>query len=344
MKNLLIFSAAAAMMFISCDIATLNNLDDGHKDVPEMGTVTFSLSGGDDALMTRSTTQAAESAVSNLQILVFNSGGNLVSYAASSSNTVSASVPLNTAGHSVYAVTNVSDDLSSCSSPSNLTSRMSYLKDNSLDKLQMIGHVDNQTFTSGSTVSVEVRRFAAKVEIDEIVSAFTAAAHRAQEFKIKSIFLINVNGSCPYSQVSAAGTWYNQLRYVSGDCNALVSDMFQTPVTVQTSSGSVTPYTTKHYFYCYSNPTTTDTHGGTFSPRRTRLVVETMLGGTTYYYPIDIVGNGNTLDVNTSYTVTKLTVTGPGVDNPDDPLNTGSVSFNVTIKNWETGFSKTVTY
>ena len=344
MKKLLCFSALAVLVISACNLADITGNDVILDDDAEMGVVTFSLSGNDDPLVTKSSSQAAESAVRSLQVLVFNSGGNLVSYASSTSNAVSASVPLNINGHKVFAVTNVSEDLSSCSSPSALTSRISYLKDNSLEALQMIGSVDNQTFTSGSTVPVEVRRFASKVEIDEIVSAFTAAAHKSQEFKIKGIYLINVNGSSPYTQVSTPGVWYNQLQYVSGDCNSLISDIFQAPVTVQTSSGAVTSYKTKHYFYCYSNPASVDTHGGTFSPRRTRLVIETVLGSTTYYYPIDIVGNGNTLDPNTSYTVTKLTITGPGVEHPDDPLNTGSVSFNVTVKNWDTGFSKTVTY
>jgi hypothetical protein len=74
------------------------------------------------------------------------------------------------------------------------------------------------------------------------------------------------------------------------------------------------------------------------------LVVETKLGDRVYYYPIDIVGTGNILDVNTHYTVTRLTITGPGVDHPDDLLDNGTVSFTVTVKDWATGFSKTVTY
>ena len=341
MKKLLSATLLLSLCLASCDIVEFKAPADAGKQV-QWGEVSFSLSG--NALETRSTTQAAESAVTNLQVLVYNASGNLVAYAGANSGTVSATVPLGIAGHTVYAVTNVPDDLSLCSTPSSLTSKVSYLKDNSAAGLQMIGSVSNQTFTSASTVNVEVRRFAAKVEIDEITCAFTAAAFRSQEFSVTGVYLINVNGTCPYSQVPAAGTWYNKMQYESGECNALISDKLSSPVRIQTTSGQVTPYTTKHYFYCYANPTTTDAHRGNWSPRRTRLVVETRLGSHVYYYPIDIVGTGNILNLNTSYTVTKLTVTGPGVDHPDDLLDNGTVNFTVTVKDWETGFSKTVTY
>ena len=341
MRKLLLSTLLLSLALASCDIVEFKNPADSGKPV-QWGQVSFSLAG--NALETRSTSQAAESAVTSLQVLVYNSSGNLVAYANANSGTVSATVPLGIAGHTVFAVTNVSDDLSDCSTPSSLTSRISYLKDNSSAGLQMIGSVDNQTFTSASTVNIVVRRFAAKVEIDEITSAFTAAAFRSQEFVVTGIYLINVNGTCPYSQVPAAGTWYNKMQYESGDCNALISDKLSSSVRIQSATGQVTPYTTKHYFYCYANPTTTDAHRGNWSPRRTRLVVETRLGTHVYYYPIDIVGTGNVLNINTSYTVTKLTVTGPGVDHPDDLLDNGTVNFTVTVKDWETGFSKTVTY
>ncbi len=341
----LLFSALCLSLFaVSCDIVEFKTPDRTSEADIQWGKVSFCLSADGADPDTRSTSPAAESAVTRLQVLIFNSTNNLVAYAEANSGSLSATVPLNISGHKVYAVTNVAEDLSGCSTPSALTSKVSYLKDNSAAGLQMIGSLDNQTFTSGSTVNVEVRRFASKVEIDEIVSNFSAAAHKSQTFVVTGIYLINVNGTCPYTQTPTAGTWYNQMEYVSGDCNALIADKFNSPVTVQTASGQVTPYTTKHYFYCYANPTTTDAHRGNWSPRRTRLVVETKLGDRVYYYPIDIVGTGNILDVNTHYTVTRLTITGPGVDHPDDLLDNGTVSFTVTVKDWATGFSKTVTY
>ena len=344
MRKLLLSALSLSLLFASCDIVELTIPGATSRTEVQWGQVSFALSSDAAFTRTRASEPAAETAVNRLQVLIYNEAGNLVSYAVGEGGALSATVPLNIGGHTVYAVTNVSEDLSRCSSPAALTGKISLLKDNATTGLQMIGSVRDQTFTSGSTVNVAVRRFASKVEIDQITTDFTAAAFRSQAFVITGIFLINVNGSCPYSQEPTAGTWYNQLDRVAGDCDAWITDTFASPVTVQTSSGVVTPYTTPHYFYCYANPTTTDTHGGAWSPRRTRLVVATKLGERVYYYPIDIVGQGNVLGVNQYYKVTSLKITGPGVDHPDDLLDNGSVSFSVTVEDWETGFIKDVTY
>lgn len=344
MKKLLFATLLLSLTFASCDLTEFQSAQKESGEPVTWGQVSFTLTGDRMSSDTRATTAAAESDITSLQILVYNSAGNLVSYAQANAGSVSAKVPLNVAGHTVYAVTNVSDDLSGCSTPASLTGRTSYLKDNSASGLQMIGSKPGVTFVTGETVDVEVRRFASKVEIDEITTAFTAAAYRQQTFVLTGIYLINVNGTCPYTQEAADGTWYNKMEYESGDCNALITEKFATPITVQTSGGQVTSHTTPHYFYCYANPTTTDAHRGAWSPRRTRLVVETRLGERVYYYPIDIIGAGNKLDLNTVFKVTKLTITGPGADHPDDLLDNGAINFTVSVKNWATGFEKTVEY
>ena len=344
MKKLLFATLFMSLCLASCDIVELKGSGNESESGENWGVVSFALSGDMNPVSTRSTSQAEETAISNLQILVYNASNNLVAYAKANAGTLSAKVPLKVAGHTVYAVTNVSADLSGCSTPTDLNAQISYLKDNTLSGLQMIGKQEGLLFESGQTVNIEVRRFASKVEIDQITTAFTAVAYQKQAFTLTGIYLINVNGTCPYSQTATAGTWYNQMQYESGDCNALISEKFSSPVTIQTSTGQVTPHSTKHYFYCYANPTTTDKHRGDWSPRRTRLVVETKLGERVYYYPIDIVGAGNILDLNTIYKVTKLTITGPGTDHPDDPLDNGTVNFTVTVKNWASGFEKMVEY
>ena len=192
-------------------------------------------------------------------------------------------------------------------------------------------------------MSIPVKRFAAKVQIDKITPAFTAPAHKAQEFKLTGIYLVNVNGSCPYTLTSTAGStdyWYNKMKYVSGDCNALISDKLSSPVTLQASADAVTPYTTSHYLYCYPNPVTTDSSSSSWSNRYTRLVVETTLGGTTYYYPVNIP----TPAANTLYQITNMKITGLGSNSPDKLVEKGSLSVSITVTDWSTGFSKEVEY
>ena len=299
-----------------------------------------------DGVATRATSvkdSQIGTAAGDIQVLVFNSAGNLVGFgenAASSSN-ISISVP--TGSVKCYAVVNSSEDLSSVSKESTLTSKVSYLKNNSVIKMEMIGSASKTIAAGANSVSIPVKRFAAKVQIDKITPAFTAQAHKAQEFKLTGIYLVNVNGSCPYTLTSTAGStdyWYNKMKYVSGDCNALISDKFSSPVTLQASADAVTPYVTPHYLYCYPNPVTTDSSSSTWSNRYTRLVVEATLGGTTYYYPVNIP----TPTANTLYQITNMKITGLGSDSPDKLVEKGSLSVSITVTDWSTGFSKEVEY
>ena len=316
------------------------------EQVPEgtqMATLEVNVSDGVATRATSVNDSQIGTAAGDIQVLVFNSAGNLVGFGenASSSSNISISVPTGTV--KCYAVVNSSEDLSSVSKESTLTSKVSYLKNNSVTKMEMIGSASKTIAAGANSVSIPVKRFAAKVQIDKITPAFTAPAHKAQEFKLTGIYLVNVNGSCPYTLTSTAGStdyWYNKMKYVSGDCNALISDKLSSPVTLQASADAVTPYTTSHYLYCYPNPVTTDSSSSSWSNRYTRLVVETTLGGTTYYYPVNIP----TPAANTLYQITNMKITGLGSNYPDKLVEKGSLAVSITVTDWSTGFSKEVEY
>ena len=280
----------------------------------------------------------------DIQVLVFNSEGDLLAYGANedSSTKVSLSIPTGTV--ECYAVVNSYDDLSVIATKTVFLKHLSHLKDNDPTRMEMLGSVTKSVVAGENSVSIAVKRFASKVQIDKITPAFTAPAHRAMEFKLTGIYLINVNGTCPYTMVPTAASestsWYNKRKYVSGDCNHLITDKFSTPVVMQTSAGVVTPYSTPHYLYFYPNPVTTDVSTTTWSERISRLVVETTLGGTTYYYSVNIP----TPQCNTVYQITNMKITGLGTDTPDTVVQKGSLSVSLTVTDWSTGFSKEVEY
>ena len=335
-----LFMAFVAIASLAC------SKENPSEQVPEgtqMATLEVNVS---DGIATRATSVSDSqigTAAGDIKVLVFNSSGNLVGYgenAASSSN-ISLSVPTGTV--KCYAVVNSSENLKGVIMEAGLTSKISYLKNNSVTKMEMIGSASKTIAAGANSVSISVKRFAAKVQIDKITPAFTAPAHKAQEFKLTGIYLVNVNGSCPYTLTSTAGStdyWYNKMKYVSGDCNALISDKLSSPVTLQASADAVTPYVTPHYLYCYPNPVTTDSSSSTWSNRYTRLVVEATLGGTTYYYPVNIP----TPTANTLYQITNMKITGLGSDSPDKVVEKGALSVSITVTDWSTGFSKEVEY
>ena len=280
----------------------------------------------------------------DIQVLVFNSDGNLVAFGKNNASSSNLTISMPTGVVKCYAVVNSSEDLSSVSKESVLLQKSSYLKNNATSKMEMIGSATKTVSAGVNSVTIPVKRFAAKVQIDKITPAFTSPAHKAMEFKLTGIYLINVNGSCPYSQVSTASTdngmWYNKQKYVSGECNALISDKFDSSVLMQNSDGIVTAYSGSHYLYCYPNPVTTDSSASTWSNRFTRLVVETTLGGTTYYYPVNIPAPA----ANTLYQITNMKITGLGSDSPDKLVEKGTISVSITVTDWSTGFSKEVEY
>ena len=280
----------------------------------------------------------------DIQVLVFNSEGDLLAYGANedSSTKVSLSIPTGTV--ECYAVVNSYDDLSVIATKTVFQKHLSHLKDNDPTRMEMLGSITKTVAAGTNSVSIAVKRFASKVQIDKITPAFAAPAHRTMEFKLVGIYLINVNGTCPYTMIptgaSESTSWYNKRKYVSGDCNHLITDKFSTHVIMQTSAGEVTPYSTPHYLYCYPNPVTTDVSTTTWSERISRLVVETMLGGTTYYYSVNIP----TPQCNTVYQITNMKITGLGTDTPDAVVQKGSLSVSLTVTDWSTGFSKEVEY
>ena len=280
----------------------------------------------------------------DIQVLVFNSEGDLLAYGANedSSTKVSLSIPTGTV--ECYAVVNSYDDLSVIATKTVFQKHLSHLKDNDPTRMEMLGSITKTVAAGTNSVSIAVKRFASKVQIDKITPAFAAPAHRTMEFKLVGIYLINVNGTCPYTMIptgaSESTSWYNKRKYVSGDCNHLITDKFSTPVVIQTTAGVVTPYSTPHYLYCYPNPITTDVSTTTWSERISRLVVETTLGGTTYYYSVNIP----TPQCNTVYQITNMKITGLGTDTPDAVVQKGSLSVSLTVTDWSTGFSKEVEY
>ena len=284
------------------------------------------------------------SAAGDIQVLVYNNDGDLLAYGinAASSSTISMSIPTGTV--ECYAVVNSSDDLSSIATKTNFLKRLSHLKNSTTSRMEMLGSVSKTVASGANSVSIAVKRFASKVQIDKITPAFAAPAHRAMEFKLTGIYLINVNGTCPYTMTPTAASestsWFNKRKYVNGDCNHLITDKFTTPVVMQTTAGVVTPYSTSHYLYCYPNPVTTDVSTTTWSERISRLVVETTLGGTTYYYSVNIP----TPQCNTVYQITNMKITGLGTDTPDAVVQKGSLSVSLTVTDWSTGFSKDVEY
>jgi hypothetical protein len=324
-----LFMAFMALISIACCKDNPSNVTPQDE---QMGTLEVSVY---DELTTRATSASVnDSNIENVQILIF-SKGILERYGKFEDLTEPIVFTLPTGGVSCYAVANSSEDLSDIGSTTELNSRLSYLKNNSLSGFEMIGNTGTTiTNNFSNQVRIGLRRFVAKIQIDKITPMFISKAYQKMEFKVTGIYLTNVNGSCPYDLTPKASSdnnlWYNKLKYESGDCDHLISDIFSEPVILQTSDGVVTPYQTTHSFFFYPNPTVGDSSSSTWSHRWTRLVVEATLDGTTYYYPVSF---RNTYP-NYLYKITDMKITGPGSTSPELPIIKRDFTVNLYIQDW----------
>lgn len=275
---------------------------------------------------------AAERAVGSATFFVFNADGTL-----DAAQTVSASSTTMTvtegSGKSVYAVVNSKEDLSaSCSSAASLEAMAdaSLTAEGGTDAFTMSGKVSGVDISrTANSVGVPVERMAAKISIDKITNNLNSAIG---SLTIKRIFLANVAGSAYWFDDGSTSVWMHKAGKNLTDLEWMCSGSLNATVAGGQS------YSTPHVFYCYPNSTVTDSEEATWCPRHTRLVVETVIGGETYFYPISLnaIVSGGEIQRNTLYDIQELTIKHLGSDDPDHNVSTGQVSFSVSVKDWDT--------
>ena len=233
----------------------------------------------------------------------------------------------------MYALVNAPDG-SKISKKSELEATTSKLSDNSLTNFVMIGSKPID-MTPSVNETIMVSRIAARLTVSKITTAFTSQAYKQMEFKVNRIYVVNAAGDVNYKlEKKAPTTWFNKMAYTTSDVDALLyADAIDTKIT------EATPYDTPTSFYTYPNSTQTDSQAEEFSARFTRVVVETTLGGKTYYYPVSI----ENIESNKYYNIKNLTITRPGSLSPDTPVSSLECTVSIEVKEWGQGMEKDFT-
>ena len=262
--------------------------------------------------MTKATavTTENEAKVNNLQIFVFR-GDDLDAYA-SVDNAKELTLSCTAGEREVYALVNA-PDYSAVPGKAALLAKVSELSANSLTNFEMVGS-KSVTLPQASTVSIDVNRIASRVVLKKITRNFTSAALQSLDFTIDAIYLINVAGNTSYDLTKAPAAWYN----VAKNNNELASLLYDAPASAVANGQSYIPV---HTFYGYPNDLSVNT---------TRLVIETTLGTTKYYYPINLPA----MESNKSYEIEEVTITRPGSDNPNEPVSFADASFSINVIDW----------
>ena len=306
-KSIFAFAAALAAL-VACNKNDVAPMQPQNQE----SLVPCELTVGICGAMTKATAVSAdnEAKVNNLQVFVFR-GDDLDAYA-SVDNAQELTLSCTAGDRVVYALVNA-PDYSAVPGKAALLAKVSELSANSLTNFEMVGS-KSVTLPQSEKVSIDVNRIASRVVLKKITRSFTSEALQALNFKVDAIYLINVAGNTSYDLSAAPAKWYN----VAENKNELASLLYDAPASLITNGQS---YSTAHTFYAYPNDLATNT---------TRLVIETTLGETKYYYPINLPE----MAANKSYEIEEVKITRPGSDNPDEPVSFADATFSINVIDW----------
>jgi hypothetical protein len=209
-----------------------------------------------------------------------------------------------------------------------LLTKTSLLSENSLGSMVMTGEVE-AVLQDGGSIAIPVTRIISKVMIKKITSAFTSSNNASKEFRVKSIYLLNVAGDNTYAATSEPTIWYNKLMEGRNDPSCQSFQLLADPVNATIPYRS--SYTKSHSFYCYPNLISDESFESTWSPRHTMLVIDASLGGEQTYYPIELPVIGR----NKCIIIEELVITKKGSDYPYVPVRDGSCTVTVQVVQWD---------
>lgn len=329
MKKILLIGIVAAIGATACDKTNFRTNEIALPDYSVRGeeTVDVTVDVAGIIPQTRATSGVSaenEAKVGTLQLFVFDSAGDIETYQKGAVKTFTMNI---TTGKKDFIVLANCPDLGSTPTKAQLLAQTSKLENNTTSSFEMVGSKSTE-ITGKTSVSIEIKRIVSKVSIAKITPAFTSPYLAGMEFKILGVYLTNVVGSNNYAMNATSFTWFNKLQKDSSNPAAAIT---QDAVSQVITSSS--PYTVAHSFYCYPNPTTADSQNATWSERHTRLIVEASLGGKVCYYSVVLP----VIERNKTYTVTNLTISKRGSDNPWDDIETADISYTITVANWEAG-------
>ena len=353
MKKILLFLAAASLV----GMAACNKSDAPAESVFPVdqaeGLISFSLTpeGTDEpvtkAVTAYTTAQTYESKVNSVQLFVFHADGKLAAYK-NNGTAMSGSISTTAGAKTVWAVVN-GPTLSSIATLDALKATAVDLAANSVAETSgflMVGSGScTVSGTSTASCSFNVSRLVSRVALSSIKNALPASYGT---LKVERVFLSNVVGNQNLAGNASASTWYNKdgradestrntAHIIDGStyhasCEALT---FKSVGQNVANAASYTP-AVPLLFYTYPNSATAAPAGfsATFSAKRSVLTVVATVDNKLQYYPV-VLDNAS-LERNMSYTVA-LTITGPGSDDPDKPVEKGSLSVSFNVLGWAAG-------
>ena len=295
---------------------------------------------------TRATGTDGEAAVDSWTLLLYRDGRLAEAGASSSGSPIRKTLPAG--DYTAYAVVNppASFDPAGFPAPGALAGAESALGDNAPGRLVMAGR---RTVTvpvpDGSVQRIGVDRLVCKAGIRKVSVQFENPDLAARPFRLRGIYLTNCYGKSRYGSdwtaediLSTTSVWHNRMGFHSetGVDGLLAETGLDIPVTADR------PHTQEHVFYFYPNPlpASADTRSGTWSRRKTRLVLEAQIGERTYYYPVTLPESQR----NRTYLIEEAVIRKLGSLDPEkDEPGAIDITFSTSPDDWSPAYNVTET-
>ena len=295
---------------------------------------------------TRATGTDGEAAVDSWTLLLYRDGRLAEAGASSSGSPIRKTLPAG--DYTAFAVVNPPADFDpdDYSDPDMLDEAECGLSENAPGRLVMAGR---RTVTvpvpDGSVQRIGVDRLVCKAGIRKVSVQFENPDLAARPFLLRGIYLTNCYGKSRYGSdwtaddiLSTASVWHNRMGFHSetGVDGLLAETGLDIPVTADR------PHTQEHVFYFYPNPlpASADTRSGTWSRRKTRLVLEAQIGERTYYYPVTLPESQR----NRTYLIEEAVIRKLGSLDPEkDEPGAIDITFSTSPDDWSPAYNVTET-
>jgi hypothetical protein len=267
--------------------------------------------------LTKLTGNLDEDTVEDLQIFVFGKDGQLQAYGHAESDEVT--LTCSTGEKRIAAIVNA-PQASQISNETQLKELVSSFSDNDVERYVMAG-IEDKVIEKTGDVTIPVSRLICKVALKGVTNAFELPQHQALGFAVKSIFLTNAAEDRTYFSQSDPKGWRNKGVSNMGQIMAASGNLLHASIGAAKVQYGET-FNCQDYLYCYPNPLKE-------GMEPTYLVIETILGTSTYFYPVALPS----MQSNKCYNVS-LTVCKPGSSSPDVPVQMADLKFEVDVQPW----------
>ncbi|MCD8312530.1 MAG: hypothetical protein LUC24_00030 [Bacteroidales bacterium] len=321
-KNILTVALLAMAVATSCnkELDAVTSVTEGDSPKGEPVTISIGVTTGS----TRATSAGAEEQINSVQAFIFGSSG---LEASAYFHDTKATIQCNSGLKTIAACVNYKEiPTADISSPEDLGKIVTDLSDNTVSSFIMYGTLST-TVTNSDIFVVPVSRLVARVVLRSLKNEMREAIVDGT-VHIKDIFLNDAFGESPLVPYSTFTTdvWYNKTFLQELNTVDLLNEK---NMSIDIDRGKT--YDTRHYLYCYPNPTEVDDDNTLmWIPRYTRLVIHAEVDGYLGYYSVDIPQ----AKANHSYVI-DLTVKDMPFLTPDRGGNVLRDQVSVTVLGWD---------